>query len=134
MAVTLRYSIILEDGTTIGDQNTRPLTFKIGGGEVFPVLGHGVLGMRIGEVRKITVLPEQGYGSYNDDLVLQVDREVFPEDMKLVKGRTVQYQNRDGQRANFVIQEVNGDRVTLDGNHPLAGQELIYRLELLEID
>ena len=90
--------------------------------------------MRLNEVRDITIRPEQGYGVYNDDLVLQVNREVFPEDMKLVPGRTVQYQNRDGERANFVVREVSGDRVTLDGNHPLAGQDLIYRLELLELE
>jgi len=133
-AVTLRYSIILEDGTTIGDQNTRPLTFTIGDRNIFPVLDQGVIGMRVNDIRKIILLSEQGYGTYDDDLILQVDREAFPEDLKLVPGRTVQYQNRDGERANFVVQKVGGDRVTLDGNHPLAGQKLIYQVELLKID
>ncbi len=132
-AVTLSYSIILEDGTKIGDQTTGPLTFTIGAGEVFPALEQGVAGMQIGEMRKIKVLPEEGYGSYNDELVLRVDREAFPEDMRLIPGRTIQYQNHDGQRANFVVQEVSAERVTLDGNHPLAGQELIYQVELLNI-
>lgn len=131
--VTLRYSIILEDGTQVDAQNTRPLTFTIGAGKVFEALEQGVIGMSVNEVRDITIRPEQGYGVYNDDLVLQVDREAFPEDMKLVPGRTVQYQNRDGERATFVVREVSGERVTLDGNHPLAGQDLTYRLELLEI-
>ena len=130
--VTLRYSIILEDGRQVDAQNTKPLTFTIGAGKVFEALEQGVIGMSLNEVRDITVRPEQGYGVYNHDLVLQVDREAFPEDMRLVPGRTVQYQNRDGERANFVVREVGGDRVTLDGNHPLAGQELIYRLELLK--
>ena len=131
--VTLRYSIILEDGRQVDAQNTRPLTFTIGAGKVFEPLEQGVIGMSLNEVRDITIRPEQGYGVYNDDLILQVDREAFPEDMRLVPGRTVQYQNRDGERANFIVQEVSGDRVTLDGNHPLAGQELIYRLELLKL-
>lgn len=133
-SVTLRYSIILEDTTTIGDQKTKPLTFTIGAGKIFPVLEQGVIGMKVNDVRKIAIRPEQGYGVYNDDLVLTVDRESFPEDLTLVVGRTVQYQNRDGERANFVVQEVSGDRVTLDGNHPLAGQELIYQVELLKIE
>lgn len=131
--VTLRYSIILEDGTRVDHRNTRPLTFTIGDGKVFKALEQGVVGMKVHEVRDIIVNAEQGYGNYNDDLVLRVDREVFPEDLQLVAGRTVQYQNRDGQRANFIVREVSGDRVTLDGNHPLAGQDLTYRLELLEI-
>ncbi len=131
--VTLRYSIILEDGTQVGGQNTRPLTFRIGEGKVFGALEQGVVGMKVYEVRDILVRAEQGYGDYNDDLVLQVDREVFPEDLQLTVGRTIQYQNRDGERANFIVREVSGDRVTLDGNHPLAGQNLTYRLELLEI-
>ena len=131
--VTLRYSIILEDGTQVGGQNTRPLTFRIGEGKVFAALEQGVVGMKVYEVRDILVRAEQGYGDYNDDLVLQVDREVFPEDLQLTVGRTIQYQNRDGERANFIVREVSGERVTLDGNHPLAGQNLTYRLELLKI-
>lgn len=131
--VTLRYSIILENGTQVDSRNTRPLTFTIGDGKVFKALEQGVVGMKVQEVRDIVVTAEQGYGDYNDDLVLRVDREAFPEDLQLVVGRTVQYQNRDGQRANFIVREVSGDRVTLDGNHPLAGQNLTYRLELLEI-
>ena len=131
--VTLRYSIILEDGTQVDSRNTRPLTFTIGDGKVLKALEQGVVGMKVKEVRDIVVTAEQGYGNYNDDLVLRVDLEAFPEDLQLVVGRTVQYQNRDGQRANFIVREVGGDRVTLDGNHPLAGQNLTYRLELLEI-
>ena len=131
--VTLRYSIILEDGQQVDAQSTRPLTFTIGEGKVLEPLEQGVIGMSVNEVRDITIGPEQGYGVYNDDLILQVDREAFPEDLKLVPGRTIQYQNRDGERANFMVREVSGDRVTLDGNHPLAGQTLIYRVELLEL-
>lgn len=131
--VTLRYSIILEDGTQVDSRNSRPLIFTIGDGKVFKALEQGVVGMKVHEVRDILVNAEQGYGDYNDDLVLQVHREVFPEDLQLVVGRTIQYQNRDGQRANFIVREVSGDRVTLDGNHPLAGQNLTYRLEMLEI-
>lgn len=131
--VTLRYYIILEDGKQVDAQSTRPLTFTIGEGKVLEPLEQGVIGMSVNEARDISIRPEQGYGVYNDELILQVDREAFPEDLKLVPGRTIQYQNRDGERANFMVREVSGDRVTLDGNHPLAGQTLIYRVELLEL-
>ncbi len=131
--VTLRYSIILKDGKQVAGQNTKPLIFTIGEGKVFRALEKGVIGMSVNEVRDISISPEQGYGSYSNDLVLQVDREAFPEDLTLVPGRAVQYQNRDGERANFVVREVSNDRVALDGNHPLAGQDLIYRVELLKM-
>lgn len=131
--VTLHYTIQLEDGSKIGNQKPMSMEFTIGGGEVFSVLEEAIVGMGINQVRSVTISPEQGYGDYKDNLVLQVERGVFPDDMPLIPGRTVQYQNRDGQRANFIIQEVSEDRVTLDGNHPLAGQTLIYEVELQKI-
>ena len=132
--VTLHYTIQLEDGSRIGIQKPMSMAFTIGSGEVFPPLEDAVIGMGINQVRSVTIDPEQGYGDYKDNLVLQVERKTFPDDMPLVPGRTIQYQNRDGQRANFIIQEVGKDRVTLDGNHPLAGQTLIYEVELQKID
>ena len=131
--VTFRFSIILEDGSRVDSRAASPLTFTIGEKKVFQALEQGVVGMEVHEVRDILVKAGQGYGDYKEDLVLRVDREVFPADLQLVVGRTIQYQNRDGQRANFIVREVSGERVTLDGNHPLAGQNLTYRLELLEI-
>lgn len=133
-SVTLHYTIQLEDGSRIGNQKPMSMAFTIGGEEVFPVLEEAVIGMGVSEVRSVTVNPEQGYGEYDDNLVLQVERKVFPDDMPLVPGRTVQYQTRDGKRSNYIIQEVSEDRVTLDGNHPLAGQKLIYEMELQKID
>jgi FKBP-type peptidyl-prolyl cis-trans isomerase 2 len=132
--VTLHYTIELEDGSKIGSQKPMSMTFTIGGGEVFPVLEEAVVGMSISQVRAVTIKPGQGYGDYNDGLILQVERNVFPDDMVLVPGRTVQYQNRDGQRANFIVQKVDEDRVTLDGNHPLAGHTLVYEMALQKIE
>jgi peptidylprolyl isomerase len=132
-SVTIRYNIILEDGTRIQRGSIKPLTFKIGGRKVLQALEEGVLGMRLHEKKEVHVSAEQGYGRYRDDLVIKVDRTIFPEDIKLVPGRTVQYQNRDGERANFVVQEVESDSVIVDGNHPLAGQNLVYEVELLSL-
>jgi FKBP-type peptidyl-prolyl cis-trans isomerase 2 len=132
-SVTIRYTIILEDGTRISEGAIKPLTFKIGGKKVLPALEEGVVGMRVNEKKNIPVLAEQGYGKYNEELVIKVDRKIFPDDIKIIPGRTVQYQNRDGERANFVVQIVNDDSVVIDGNHPLAGQNLVYEVELLSL-
>ncbi len=132
--VTINYTIQLEDGSKIGDRKPMSMAFTIGSGEVFPALDEAIIGMGLNQVRTVTISPEQGYGDYNENLVLQVEKAVLPDDMALIPGRTVQYQTRDGQRTNFVVQEVSGDRVTLDGNHPLAGQMLMYEVELQKID
>ena len=132
--VTLNYTIQLEDGTRVGGQKPMSMTFTIGAGEVFPAIEEAVTGMSVNQVLSVTISPEQGYGDYDDSLVLQVERNVFPDDMPIIPGRTVQYQTRDGRRTNFVIQAVKGDRITVDGNHPLSGQTLIYELELQKIE
>jgi peptidylprolyl isomerase len=132
--VTLNYTIQLENGTRVGGQKPMSMTFTIGGGEVFPVLEEAIIGMGVNQVCSVTVSPEQGYGDYDDSLVLQLERNAFPDDMPIIAGRTVQYQTRDGKRTNFVIQAVEGDRITVDGNHPLAGQTLIYELDVQKIE
>jgi peptidylprolyl isomerase len=132
--VKIQFSISLEDGSVVGVPGEKtPLKFKLGDGKLLPALEAGVVGMKEKEIRKIKVLPEQGYGEYNKELVLRVERKNFPHDMKLVVGRTVQYQNRDGERVNFVVNALDEKTVTIDGNHPLAGLELQYEVELLEV-
>lgn len=132
-SVTIRYEITLEDGTRIQGKDSKPLSFKIGGKKVFSALESGIVGMKIHEKRNILISPEQGYGKYKKDLLLKVERKMFPEDLKLLPGRAVQYQDRDGERANFVVREIGDDTIIIDGNHPLAGQDLIYEVELLEV-
>jgi peptidylprolyl isomerase len=132
-SITIRYDIILEDGTKVAGRTAKPFTFKMGARRVFPALEAGVAGMKLNEIRKIPIAAAEGYGMYNDKLVLKVDRKNFSEDLKLAPGRTVQYQDRDGVRANFVVREVDEQSVILDGNHPLAGHDLIYEVELLAV-
>ena len=132
--VTIRFSIVLDSGATVGGPgHTTPLTFAIGKGRVLKKLEEGVLGMTEGEKRKIQISPAEGYGDYNQDMVLKVERKHFTPDIKLTPGRTVQYQNTSGERVNFVVREVNDQTVTIDGNHPLAGMNLNYEVELVAV-
>lgn len=89
--------------------------------------------MKLNERKSVLIKAEDGYGQYNKDLVMRVERKLFPSDVQLVPGRAVQYQNRDGQRVNFIVNEVDDQSVTIDGNHPLAGLDLTYEVELLSI-
>lgn len=88
--VTIRFSITLDNGTTAhGSEAKTPLTFTLGTGKVFSKLEEGIVGMAVGESRKIQIGPADGYGEYNKDLVLRVERSHFPPDIKLIPGRTV---------------------------------------------
>lgn len=132
--VTISYVIRQVDGDMVEpDRSVRPLTFRIGNGKVLPRLEEEVVGMAVGDRRAIAVAPVDGYGEYNRDLVLRVDRKIFPPDLKLEVGRTVQYQNRDGERVNLMVNEVTESTVTVDGNHPLAGMQLVYDVEMVAI-
>ena len=132
--VIIQFAITLDDGSVVGKPDEKAqLKFKIGDGKILPALEARVVGMKEKEVREITILPEQGYGPYNKELVLRVDRKTFPPDLTLSVGKTVQYQNRDGERVNFVVNAFDQKTVTIDGNHPLAGLNLIYNVELLEV-
>jgi len=132
--VKIQFSITLDDGRIVGiPKEKTQLNFKIGDGKILPALESQIVGMKEKEIKKITISPEDAYGQYNKELVLRVERKNFPHDINLTVGRTVQYQNRDGERVNFVVNAVDEKTVTIDGNHPLAGLNLTYNVELLEV-
>jgi len=132
--VKIRFVIRLDDGSVVGDgKEESELTFTLGQGKVLPGLEENVIGMKVNDTRAIKIPAEEGYGRYNKELVLRLDREQFPPDVELKIGRTVQYQNRDGERVNLVINALDDKTVTVDGNHPLAGLDLVYEVELIKI-
>lgn len=132
--VKTQFTISLENGSIVGNPEEKTeFNFKIGDGKILPALEAGVVGMIEKEIKKIHISAEDGYGEYKKELVLRVERKNFPHDINLTVGRTVQYQNRDGERVNFIVNAFDEKTVTIDGNHPLAGLELIYEVELLEV-
>ena len=130
----IQFSITLDDGSVVGiPKEKTQLNFKVGDGKLLPALEEKIVGMVEEEIKEILISAEEGYGQYNKELVLRVERKSFPPDINLTVGRTVQYQNRDGERVNFVVNAVDERSVTIDGNHPLAGLNLTYTVELLEV-
>ena len=133
-SVKIQYSISLADGSKVERERTQePLSFKIGLGQVFKKLEEELIGMQVNETRRIVVSADESYGRYKKEKVLRLDKKAFPADVKLIPGRTVQYQNRDGERVNFIVNEVTDTSVTVDGNHPLAGLDLVYEVKVLEV-
>ncbi len=133
--VRIEFVIRWDNGSLVGTSDEKTvLTFNVGEGKMIKALEEKMLGMKEGESRKITLSPDEGYGQYKKEMVLRVDRNEFGPDMELKVGRSVQYQGRAGERVNFFVNEVNDKSVTIDGNHPLAGLELTYEIDVVSID
>lgn len=133
--VKIHYTGKLQDGTVFDSSKERePLEFAIGKQQVIPGVEQAVTEMETGDTKTVTVTPEEGYGDYRDDLVLPFNADQIPEDVDAKPGVVLQLQSQDGQKTAAVIKKIEGDTVYLDANHPLAGQTLIFELELVEIN
>ncbi|NTW56902.1 MAG: peptidylprolyl isomerase [Chlorobiaceae bacterium] len=132
--VRVHYTGTLDDGTMFDTSaNREPLEFTIGKGQVIPGFDNAVIDMVAGETR-VTVIPaEDAYGPHSEELVTDVDRSRFPADIELELGQQLQVGLADGQQAIVMIVDISDDAVTLDANHPLAGQNLTFEIELVEI-
>lgn len=109
-----------------------PLEFTLGTGQVIPGFEQAVEGMEVGEERSVTIPPEQAYGERRDNMTATVPRDQFPPGVEPEVGQQLQM-NADGQAIPVRVTEISADEVTLDANHPLAGQELTFELALVEI-
>ena len=90
--------------------------------------------MRVGESRTIEIPPEQGYGTRKDDLIMVLEKSEFAETVPLEVGRTIQYQSKTQEVVNFIIIAVSDDTVTVDANHPFAGQTVVYDVHLVALN
>ena len=132
--VKIHYTGTLDDGTEFDSSAGRePLEFPLGGGQVIPGFDSAVDGMAVGDSKTVTIPPGEAYGERHDQLVQEVPKTALPEDMKPEVGMQLQSQSPDGQVMNLVVTEVAEEAITVDGNHPLAGQALTFAIELVEI-
>jgi peptidylprolyl isomerase len=133
--ISLHYTGSLDDGTVFdsSEQGT-PLSFTVGAGEVIPGFDEGVRGMTVGETRDISISPDQAYGDYQEELVRVVPRSVFPPNVVPAMGLGFELELPSGQTLPVRIIDVEGDEVTLDANHLLAGETLNFNVRLVSID
>ncbi len=133
-AVKVHYTGKLTDGTVFDSSEGRePLAVELGAGQVIPGFEKGLMGMAVGETKTITIDPEEAYGQKREDLVVDVDKSNFPENIKPAIGERLQVKQPDGSVINVQITQIEGDKVTLDANHPLAGQTLVFDVEMVAI-
>lgn len=133
--VSIHYTGRLDDGTVFDtSENRDPLEFTLGEGKVIPGFENAVKGMSEGETKTARIPSEEAYGSRRDDLVLDVPQEQLPEEIDPQVGQRLQMQAGDGQTFQVVITDVGDDTVEVDANHPLAGEDLTFDIELVEVD
>ena len=132
--VKIHYTGTLEDGTEFDSSAGRePLEFAIGSGQVIPGFDNAVDGMTVGDNQTVTIPAGEAYGERHDQLIQEVPKTALPEDMKPEVGMQLQSQGPDGQIMNLLVTAVEVESITVDGNHPLAGQALTFAIELVEI-
>jgi peptidylprolyl isomerase len=132
--VQVHYTGTLEDGTVFDTSVGRePLQFTIGAGQMVPGFEQGVLGMKLGESKAITILPEQAYGPYYEDRVWVLDRAQLPPGLEPEVGQHLQMASAQGQIIVVTVTEVSATNITVDANHPLAGKTLTFEIQLVAI-
>lgn len=132
--VKVHYTGKLGDGTVFDDSRGQaPLHFILGRQEVISGFEEAVVGMVQGEKKTVTVDPDRAYGPTRKELVETVSRKDLPDDLELVVGRQLEVTRQDGSLFRVMVTDMDAETVTLDANHPLAGKELTFEIDLLEI-
>ena len=110
-----------------------PLEFTVGAGQMIQGFDAAMPGMNVGDKKTINIAPEHGYGEKSEDAIIEFPKENIPADMKLEPGMPLTLSNQQGQPVPVIVVEVKDDVIVLDANHFLAGQELVFDIELVEI-
>lgn len=132
--VQVHYTGTLDDGSQFDSSAGRdPLVFTLGEGQVITGFDRAVMGMQPGETKRVHIPAEEAYGQYEDDLVFEVAREQLPPGFTPSLGEQYQMQQPDGNIVVVTVSEISPEGVTLDANHPLAGHNLTFDLNLVGI-
>jgi peptidylprolyl isomerase len=132
--VAVHYTGKLDSGEVFDSSTGRdPIRFELGSGRVIPGFEQAVEGMAVGEKREVRIEPEDAYGQPNDELLVEVARTQLPDGMEIAPGMPLQVQTDGGEQRVVRVASVADETVTLDMNHPLAGQALNFQVELMEI-
>jgi peptidylprolyl isomerase len=134
-SVQIHYTGKLDDGTVFDSSEGRePLNITLGEGEVIPGFERAAVGMEVGETKEARLDVDEAYGERRDDLLLDVPREQLPDDLDVEVGTPLQLQQPDGRAVPVTVTALDEQQVTLDANHPLAGQPLTFEMTLVDID
>ena len=132
--VKVHYTGKLSDGHVFdSSEGKEPLEFTMGKGQIIPGFEKGLMNMKLNEKKTITIPKEGAYGDINESLKQEVNKTELPKDMTPKVGMELVSQSTEGKERNLVVIEVKDDTIVIDGNHPLAGREIIFDLEVVDI-
>lgn len=132
--VTIDYVLKRGDGAEIGNTSqTGPQEITLGSGQIFPQIEEALAGMEIGESKSVEIASDNAFGPRRDELILDIPRANLPPEPAPQPGMALQAQAPDGQPMTLYILEVGEEQVKVDGNHPLAGEDVTFDLTLREI-
>ncbi len=133
--VRIHYTGTLSDGTVFDSSNGRgPLEFVVGSGQIIPGLDKALPGMNVGDKKSVDVPAVEAYGQVDPNAMQPVPRAQIPEDIALEIGQRLQVQTPDGQVMPVTVTEISEETVVLDANHPLAGRDLNFAIEVVGIN
>jgi FKBP-type peptidyl-prolyl cis-trans isomerase SlpA len=134
MRVEMHFALSLTDGTVAYSSfQEEPLVFEFGDGTLRPGLELAVLGLKAGDEQTLTLLPEQAYGLHDEALVHELPRSDFPDLADPTPGQIIAFESPTGEETAGAILAVEGDRLRIDFNHPLAGREVVFRVKILSV-
>lgn len=132
--VKVHYTGTLNDGTVFDSSKDRePLEFKVGSGMLIADFENSVDGMEVGQSKTINIPADKAYGNRIDEMVQEIELDQLPKDQEPEIGQELDLVFKDGRKIPFTITKIDESKVILDGNHPLAGEDLTFDIELVEI-
>lgn len=132
--VKVNYKGKFKEGEVFDSSEGRePLEFQLGTGQLIPGFEKTVIGMAAGETRTVDIPSDQAYGPHREELTQKVPRQQFPEDLEFQVGQRFQIGKDEENPMTVEVTDLSDSTVTLDGNHPLAGKDLVFEIELVEI-
>ena len=130
--VNVHYTGRLTDGEVFDtSEGKEPLSFTVGTGQIIPGFENAIIGKNVGDKVTVNIPPAEAYGEIREDLYVKVLNDQLPGPVEV--GQTLQAQGDQGDPINVMVKEVNEDHVIIDGNHPFAGKELIFDIEVVEV-
>lgn len=133
--VKVHYTGKLADGQVFDSSVERgePIEFTMGQGQLIPGFEKGLIDMKVNEKKTVNIAKEEAYGEPREELIQEVQKSQLPEEIKPEVGMGLVSKSPDGQEMNLVVKDVKEETIVVDGNHPLAGKDLVFDLEVVEI-
>jgi len=133
IVVSMEYTLHVDNEEIDSSKGQDPLQFLVGHGNIISGLEREMIGMKVGESKDVVVAPAEAYGEFDEEAFMDVPRSAFPKDMEIEEGSELTVRDDSGQSRYARVDTIEGDNVTLNFNHPLAGDELHFNVKVVEL-